>query len=113
MAQIVAISIKEAFLLDEVDKHQAVEHARGIAFAVALGLNALDRFKKGFALLLEARVKLLGDAVGAEILPRARGDLAEARFFYFTFRSHMIAVSGKQPMLFSLLLASRIALSRP
>jgi hypothetical protein len=41
--QVVALAGEEALPLDEVDEHQAVEHQRGVPFAVGLLADSLDK----------------------------------------------------------------------
>lgn len=57
-----SLCIEEALSLDEVDKHQAVEHQRGVPLAVRLGGDALDEFQEGSMLDLETIIEFLGDA---------------------------------------------------
>src|SRR5260370_31249645 len=57
-----SLCIEEALSLDEVDKHQAVEHQRGVPLAVGLGGDTLDEFQEGGVLDLETIIEFLGDA---------------------------------------------------
>src|SRR5260370_11713146 len=58
--------IEEALSLDEVDKHQAVEHQRRVPLAVRLGGDALDEFQEGGVLDLETIIEFPGDALHIE-----------------------------------------------
>src|SRR6266849_3621487 len=61
-----SLCIEEALSLDEVDKHQAVEHQRRVPLAVRLGGDALDEFQEGGMLDLETIIEFLGDALHIE-----------------------------------------------
>src|SRR6266567_8962751 len=56
-----SLCIEEALSLDEVDKHQAVEHQRRVPLAVRLGADALDEFQEGGMLDLETIIEFPGD----------------------------------------------------
>src|SRR2546430_2752209 len=60
------LCIEEALSLDEVDKHQAVEHQRRVPLAVRLGGDALDEFQEGGMLDLETIIEFPGDALHIE-----------------------------------------------
>src|SRR5229473_5006594 len=61
-----SLCIEEALSLDEVDKHQAVEHQRGVPLAVRLGGDPLDEFQEGGMLDLETIIEFPGDAFHIE-----------------------------------------------
>src|SRR6266699_3446630 len=61
-----SLCIDEALPLDEVDKHQAVEHQRRVPLAVRLGGDTLDEFQEGGVFDLETIIEFPGDALHIE-----------------------------------------------
>src|SRR6266700_1794506 len=57
------LCVQEALALDEVDKHQAVEHERGIPLAVSLCVNALNKCQKRGEFAFEAVIEFPGHAL--------------------------------------------------
>src|SRR6266699_1854827 len=68
------LCIEEALSLDEVDKHQAVEHQRRVPLAVRLGADALDEFQEGGVLDLETIIEFPGDAFDIKGFTYPSGD---------------------------------------
>src|SRR6266516_3807542 len=68
------LCIEEALSLDEVDKHQAVEHQRRVPLAVRLGGDPLDEFQEGSMLDLETIIELPGDAFDIKGFTYSSGD---------------------------------------
>src|SRR5438270_289047 len=57
VAQVVVIAVEEAFLLNEVNKHQAVEHQRRVPLGIGHAADALDELQEGLVFGLEAVVE--------------------------------------------------------
>src|SRR6266487_5239638 len=68
------LCVEEALSLDEVDKHQAVEHQRRVPLAVGLGGDTLDEFQEGGMLDLETIIEFPGDALHIEGFTYSSGD---------------------------------------
>src|SRR3989338_7717214 len=60
VSQIVLVIIQKSFSLYEVDKHEAIQHQRGIPLPVHLVCNAFDKLQKCGVFLLEAVIKFFG-----------------------------------------------------
>ena len=60
-AEIVGIAVKKPLLLDEVDKHQPIEHDRDIRLSCLYIGDAVEELKEGFVFLFEAFIKTFGD----------------------------------------------------
>src|SRR6266566_2103688 len=69
-----SLCIEEALSLDEVDKHQAVEHQRRVPLAVGLGGDTLDEFQEGGVLDLETIIEFPGDAFDIKGFTYSSGD---------------------------------------
>ena len=71
-AQVIDIAIEEAFLLDEVAEHKAVEHDTGVPLLVLVVLigqmvvNARYELGEVGVFLLEAGIEVLGDFLGVD-----------------------------------------------
>ena len=66
-AKIVAVVIQKSLVLDKIDKHQAVEHDRGIPFGVALDRDAVgEGLEERRVFFLELVVEFFGDALDIE-----------------------------------------------
>ena len=67
LLQVVKIAVKEAFLLDEVTEHKAVEHDGRVPLLVTvlgcrnLVVDTRDKFRESVMFLAESRIKVLGD----------------------------------------------------
>ena len=72
VAQIIHIPVEEAFLLDEIAEHQAVEHYRGVPLLVAVVLvgnlvvDARNELGEVGVLFLESCIEVLGDLFGID-----------------------------------------------
>src|ERR1051326_4218003 len=58
--------IQEAFALDKVDEHEAIEHERGIPLPVSQDSNPLNELEKGGMFQLEPVEELLGHPLHVE-----------------------------------------------
>ncbi len=83
VAQVIGVAVEEAFLLDEVDEHQAVEHEGRVPLQVGVGLDALDELEEGGVFGLEAFVELLGDLVDIERRAGAAGHFEHVKSSFF------------------------------
>ena len=66
VAQVVVVAVEEAFALDEIDEHQAVEHDGGIPFAVCSLADAVNELEESFAMRVEVAVERLCDTFDIE-----------------------------------------------
>ena len=57
IAKVIVVAVEEAFALDEIDEHQAVEHDGGIPFAVGHLADAVNELEEGFAVGVEVAVE--------------------------------------------------------
>ena len=91
MGEIVLVAVElaapaarqQAFFLDEIDEHEAVEHERGVPFAVGLGGDALDEGEEFVVFFLEAVIEAFGDALGVERGAHAGGDDGGTKLVFF------------------------------
>ena len=83
VSQIVLVAVKKAFLLDEVNKHQAVEHQRGIPGLIGGRRDARDEVGKGLMLGLEMLIEFLGNTVTVKGFTQARDDIGEGDGLFF------------------------------
>lgn len=74
VAEIVAVTGEEAFSLDKIDEHQAIEHDGGIPIAVGPIGDALDEAEEVLPVGIEVLVELLGDLLDVEGGAGATGD---------------------------------------
>ncbi len=81
VAQVVLVAIEEAFLLEEIAEHQAVEHERGVVGHDALVGNALDELLEGVLVFLEVGVEFFGEAVAVEVVAQALDDAGDVEGF--------------------------------
>ena len=69
VTQVVAVVVEKAAFLDEIDEHHAIEHQRGVPFAVGHFLDTLNEAEKVLMLILETVIESLGyflDVEGSE-----------------------------------------------
>ena len=85
MAEVVVVAVEEAFALDEIDEHQAVEYDGRIPFAVGHLADAINELEEGFPVGVEVSVERLGDALDVERGAGAAGDDhgGETGFLFF------------------------------
>ena len=76
--QVVRIAVQKAFLLDEVDEHQPVEHHRGVPALQAFIGDAVEELEEGGVLGLEPLVEAFGDPLHVEAGAHPFGDLNDA-----------------------------------
>ena len=79
------VAVEEAFALDEIDEHQAVEYDGRIPFAVGHLADAINELEEGFPVGVEVSVERLGDALDVERGAGAAGDDhgGETGFLFF------------------------------
>ena len=75
VAEVVAISVEEALLLNEVHEHQAVEHYGRVPLAVLLPGHAPDEVQEKVVLSLEPLVEPPCDSLDIERGPRPPRDV--------------------------------------
>ncbi len=75
--------IEEALALDEIDEHQAVQHQRGIPFAVALRGDAGDELQESRVFKFEPIIEFLCDALNIESLCDAPHHFQRAQLIFF------------------------------
>ena len=63
--------VEEAFALDEVDKHETVEHEGGVPFAIGLFGDAFDEGEEAGVLDFETVIEFFGDALFMEGIAHA------------------------------------------
>ena len=83
VAQVIDVAVEKAALLDEVDEHHAVEHQRGVPFAVGHSADAVDEAQEGAVFLLEAVVEAFGDLVDVEGGAHPSRDVHDAQVGFF------------------------------
>ena len=73
IAQIVIVAIEEAFLLNEITEHKAIEHHRSVPlFVTVLGcleliVNTGDEITEGGVLLAETGIEIFGQFLGVNL----------------------------------------------
>lgn len=77
------LRIKKTLALDEIDKHQAIEHQRGIPFSVSLRSDTVYEIQEGCVFKLETIVEFFGDALNIESPGYAPGYLGHMYFVFF------------------------------
>ena len=85
--EIVDIAVKEAFLLDKVNEHQAIEHDRRIPFPPRRLGNPLYETQKIAMLFLEPLVKLLGHFLHIKGQTNPTRHIYDAQAFLFLLQS--------------------------
>ena len=81
-SQIVRVIIQEAFLLDEVDKHQTVQHHRGVPPFHLLIRNSFKEIEKLVMFRFETVVKSFGDAFHVKGRPNTPGYVHQCDVFF-------------------------------
>src|SRR5438093_1418798 len=66
IAQIVAVAVEKALLLDEVDEHQSVQHQRRVPLGVLLAAETGNEAEESVVFRLEAVVEALRDTLDVE-----------------------------------------------
>ncbi len=66
VAEVIAVSVEEAFSLNKIDEHQPVEHDRCIPFPVGDLADAGDELEESIPMDIEVAVELLSDALNIE-----------------------------------------------
>ena len=73
VAQVVVVAIEEAFLLNEITEHKAIEHHRGIPLLIAvlcsleLVVNTGNEIAESGVLFAETCIKVLGQFFGVNL----------------------------------------------
>ena len=83
VTQVVGIAIEKALLLNEVHKHQPIEHKGGVPLEIGISFDALDELEKGSVFSLEALVELLGNFIYIEGGASAASDIHDRYILFF------------------------------
>ena len=83
LRKVIPVAIQKAFSLDEIDKHQAVEHDGGIPFVIGAFGDAGDKLEEGSVFLLKPVVETLGDALDIEAGASPAGDIGQRESVFF------------------------------
>ena len=82
VVEIVLVTVQKAFFLDEVDKHQPVEHDRHIPFAYVHVRNALNKFLKGVTLFFLEVIEAPCGLFYVEGCANSAGDVYQGEAFF-------------------------------
>ena len=91
VAEVVAVIVQEALLLNEIDEHHAVEHEGGVPVPVALGGDAVYEVTEGGQFRPETLVEALGHLLHVQGRADAgRGDLDGQTRFLFNIKGQAL-----------------------
>ena len=81
--QVVCVVVQKAFLLNKVDKHQAIQHHRSVPAFHLLVRNPFEKFEKPGVFRCKTLIKSLGHAFHVEGRPYTPPHVYQCEIFFF------------------------------